>query len=198
MTKKQDKSVCLAEIVESSLTHFVAQSWQWNSCAPFGSLIVVATQTRTIFGIVHQIHTGSLEPGRYPFTYQKTEEELLAEQPQIFEFLKTTFHCVVVGFQEHEIMYHQLPPEPPKIHAFVGLATAVQYKQFFTDFHFLHLLFAASGIEHLDELILAVLHNSKKQHIVSEEKIVDLLELYSLLIGNDYKRLKLLVNRIGN
>lgn len=197
MTKILGKSACFAEVVESNLTQFIAQSWQWDNFAPFGSLVTISTKTRTLFGIVHQINTGSMESGRYPFTYQKTEEELLAEQPQIFEFLKTTFNCIIVGFQEHDLCYHRLPPEPPKIHAFVELANATQHKQFFAHSHFLHLLFATSGIEHLDELILAVLHNNKKYNTVSEEKTVALLELYSLLIGNDYRRLKLFVNRIG-
>ncbi|MCF7900082.1 hypothetical protein K9K77_01100, partial [Candidatus Babeliales bacterium] len=106
-----NKHHCFAEIVESSLTVWTAQSWEWNTFPEFGSLVVVPEKKRNLFGIVHQINTGSIEPGRYPFTYQKTQEELFKEQPQIFEFLKTTFSCITLGYQEQEKMFHTIAPE---------------------------------------------------------------------------------------
>ena len=82
--KTINKRTYFAEIVESSLTNWTAQSWDWDMFPAFGTLVVVPENKRSLFGIVYQINTGSLEPGRYPFTYQKTQEELLKEQPQIF------------------------------------------------------------------------------------------------------------------
>ncbi len=89
-----------AEVIESSLHGWLAQSWQWDTFPSFGSIVTIQGKKRTHFGIVHQIQTGSMDPVRYPFPYQKTEEELLKEQPQIFEFLKTTFSCLIIGYQE--------------------------------------------------------------------------------------------------
>ena len=57
-------------------------------------MVTIQAPGRTVCGIVHQVQTGSMDPVRYPFAYQKTEAELRAEQPQIFEFLKTTFSCL--------------------------------------------------------------------------------------------------------
>lgn len=196
MKSATNKKHCFAEVVESSLTSWTAQSWQWDTFPEFGSLVCVQTKKRTLFGIVNQINTGSMEPGRYPFTYQKTEEELLAEQPQIFEFLKTTFSCITLGFMEHEVMVHQRAPEPPKIHAFVGALTPEEYKQFFFSSNYLHLLFGAPGIENVDELLLALLRTAQKQQILCEDKLQEIIETTSLLIGNDYRRLKLLVQRV--
>lgn len=185
-----------AEVVESRLTHFTGQSWKWDNFAQFASLVTVKADNCTLYGVVHQIATGSLEPGRYPFTYQKTQEELLKEQPQIFEFLKTTFDCVVVGFCHHEKMTFQLPPKPAKIHAFIKPATQHEYVQFFSQPHFLHLLFSNTIIENIDEVILGLIRNGTQHKAVSSEKITGMIELYSLLIGNDYKRLKLLTSRL--
>ena len=196
MKTENNKHHCFAEIVESNLTEFTAQSWQWDTFPEFGSLVIVETNKRILFGVVHKIQTGSLEPGRYPFTYQKTEAELLAEQPQIFEFLKTTFSCLVLGFTEYEVLYHQLAPEPPKIHSFVGPATSAQTKQFFSSTNYLHLLFGAPGLEQIDELILALLRTAKKQKLLSEDKLEQFIDNFSLLIGNDYRRLKIFTNRI--
>jgi len=191
-----DKPHFFAEVIESSLQGFTAQSWQWDTFPEFGSLVTVTTKKRTLFGVVDTISTGSIEPGRYPFTYQKTEEELLTEQPQIFEFLKTSFSCIILGFSEHEIMLYHRAPEPPKIHAFVSLATPIEYKRFFACHNYLHVLASSQHTESLDELMLALLRNAHQQKLLDHAKLESFIEIYSLLIGNDYRRLKLFIQRI--
>src|SRR5581483_7495590 len=175
-----------AEIMESSLHGWVAQCWQWNQAPSFGSMVAIESSKRTIFGIVHQVQTGSMDPMRYPFPYQKTEEELLAEQPQIFEFLKTSFSCLSMGYQEPGKMFYLLSPEPCKIHAFVRPMTKDHYQQFFSDERYLHLLFGLSNqVFNLDELLLALLKNLSDMEILSQEKIAHFVETFSLLSGND-------------
>jgi hypothetical protein len=186
----------LAEVVESSLKEFTAQSWQWDLVPPFGSLITVKDKRRTLFGIVYNITTGSMDPLRYPFTYQKTEEELLNEQPQIFAFLKTNFNCLNLGYKEQGKIFYLTSPEPPKIHAFVQEATREEYQEFFSKDRYLHLLFNhASQTGSLDDLLLALLKNLKLLNLLSEEKTVAFLESFSLLTGNDYRHLKLFLQR---
>src|SRR3989338_10123191 len=114
-----DKSQFFAEIVESSLTTWTAQAWQWKTFPPFGSLVIAQTETRTIFGIVCAISTGAQDTHRTTFIYQKTEAELLAEQPHIFAFLKTMFSCNTVGFIDQNKLIHQLCPQPPSLHTFI-------------------------------------------------------------------------------
>src|SRR5688572_1232002 len=145
-----------AEIIESSLATWKAQCWSWDTFPAFGSLVVVERNTISHIGVVCGIETGALEQGRYPFTYQKTEEELMAEQPQIFEFLKTSFSCLTLGYTAGHTVYHQLAPEPPKIHSFVSPAPADLVNRFLASPAYLHLLFAAQGSCNLDELILAL------------------------------------------
>jgi len=194
--KTINKRTYFAEIVESSLTNWTAQSWDWDMFPAFGTLVVVPENKRSLFGIVYQINTGSLEPGRYPFTYQKTQEELQKEQPQIFEFLKTTFSCITIGYQEHEKIFHAICPAPPKIHSFVGPLQQLEYKQFFISPTFMQLLFNSSSLENIDELLIALITNLKKQDILSPEKLSELIDTYTLLIGNDYRRLKLFLSRL--
>ena len=188
-----------SEVIESSLHGWLAQSWQWNTFPSFGSLMGIITEKRTLFGIVHQIKTGSMDPIRYPFPYQKTQEELLREQPQIFEFLKTTFLCLSMGYQEKGKIYYLLPPEPPTIHAFVYPLTADMQKQFFYQEHYLHLLFSlADQVQNLDELLLALLRTQAELKLLSDEKLQQFTNAFSLLTGNDYRRLKLFLHRVEN
>ena len=191
-----DKHHYVAEIVESSLYTWTAQCWRWDHIPEFGSLVHVHNKKRTIYGLVHAITTGSLDSNRYPFTYQKTEEELMTEQPQIFEFLKTHITCITLGFEEHEKIIYQIPPEPPKIHAFVGPAQTQALKVFFAQPDFLHLLFQSPEITQIDELFLGLLRHLKKHNLLTEEKVTQYLEILTLLIGNDYRRLSILIQRI--
>ena len=190
------KEAPFAEIIESSLHSWKAQCWQWNQFPSFGSIVTIKSGLRTIFGIVHQIQTGSMDPTRYPFPYQKTEEELMREQPQIFEFLKTTFSCITIGYREKGRIYYLLAPEPPKIHTFVTNATIEEVKQFFVNDTYLHLLFGLSSqIFNLEELLLAMINHQVKLNIFSKDKINSFIETFSLLTANDYRRLKLFLQR---
>jgi hypothetical protein len=191
---KQEKY--FAEVIESSLTGWLAQSWQWDSFPSFGSFVAVENRSRTIFGIVHQVQTGSMDPVRYPFPYQKTEEELLREQPQIFEFLKTTFSCITIGYQEKGSISYLIAPEPPKIHSFIMHPTSDIRKSFFANNRYLHLLFTHSAsIFNIDELMLALLKQYLELNILSKEKLMTFMQTYSLLTGNDYRRIKLFLQR---
>ena len=184
-----------AEVIESSLVGWTSQSWQWNRFPSFGSLVTIENNQRTLFGLVYQANTGSMDPARYPFPYQKTEKELLAEQPQIFEFLKTTFLSMTVGYLDNGRIVHLLAPEPPHIHAFVQEASLTESKLFFSNEQFLYLIFTSSAPINLDELLLATFNYQKKQGFLTQERLNKYIETYAILIGNDYRRLKIFTHR---
>jgi hypothetical protein len=192
----KENNKAFAEVIESSLTGWLAQSWHWDYFPTFGSIVTVETKKRTLVGIVYQIKTGSIDPVRYPFTYQKTEEELMHEQPQIFEFLKTTFSSLIIGYREKEKIFYQLAPEPPKLHACVSSASTQLHQDFFLHDHYLHLLFALSNnLFNLDELLLAILKQLSDQHLLQQNSLEKFVDTFSLLTGNDYRRLKLFLQR---
>ncbi|MBI2353229.1 hypothetical protein HYV11_03255 [Candidatus Dependentiae bacterium] len=185
-----------SEIIESSLSSWTAQCWQWDHFPIFGSLVTTTQHNLQIFGVVHSIKTGACDPIRQPIAYQKTEEELKREQPQIFEFLQTTFNCLTIGYQEKEKFFYHLPENPPKIHSFVLNATTEQYQDFFSQEQFLHLLFNVSNqIFNLDELLLAILKQLIKRKIIHPKNINNFIETFSMLCKNDYQKLKIFLQR---
>jgi hypothetical protein len=191
-----NKQNCFAEVIESSLTSWLAQSWSWDTFPEFGSFVAIEGKKRTLFGLVHHVQTGSMDPVRYPFPYKKTEEELLQEQPQIFEFLKTTFSCVTIGYQEKKTISYLIAPEPPKIHSFITRPTVEMSKIFFASTHYLHLLFTHSAqIFNMDELMLALLKQHMDLTILTKDKMIAFMQTYALLTGNDYRRIKLFLQR---
>jgi len=187
-----------AEIIESSLDSFLAQCWQWDNFPKFGSLVQVENDELTILGCVVAIQTGSMDPMRYPFPHQKTLDELKIEQPQIFEFLKTTFTVKVLGYKESATTY-TLPPYPGKIHSFVEVCPPKLAHEFFSKPDFLYLIFSATNpIENFDDLLLAILKQLSSAKQLSNNLFDDFSQTLSLLTGNDYRRMKLLLKRIGS
>lgn len=187
-----------AEIIESSLQSWLAQSWQWNHFIPFGSLVTVECDNLTLFGLVFQIQTGSMDPTRYPFPYQKTTQELLNEQPQIFAFLKTTFSCITAGYAQQDNISYLLPPHPPHIHAFVTSASEDAYRTFFSGEQYLHLLFTLSSVGgfNIDELLLSIFKHLMQLGLLPHDRLTSLMHVYLLLTNNDYRRMKLFLQRL--
>jgi hypothetical protein len=186
-----------AEVVESSLHQFKAQSWEWDQFPAYGTLVSIDQRPYTLYGLVHETHTGSMDPTRYPFTYQKTEEELRKEQPQIFEFLKTTFSCILLGFSEKGKIHYSAAPYPAKIHAFVQSAESEKARTFFAHTQWLHRLFSLSNeMGNIDDLLLACLAQQKSPGQKSERSLSSFINAYALLTGNDYRRIKLFLQRV--
>ena len=53
----------------------------------------------------------------------------------------------------------------------------------------------ANGIGNIDELLLAILKQHVMLNILSEDSLDNFMQRYSLLIGNDYRRIKLFLQR---
>lgn len=185
-----------AEIIESSLSSWRAQCWQWDSIPAYGSIVTVKTNSRTLFGLVHDTSTASADTHRTVFTYKKTQEELKRDHPHIFEFLHTTFQCITLGYSEQEHVIYQPAPEPPKIHAFVMPATKTDLQSLFAHEQYLHTLFShAQNLFSLDDVVLALMKHIADQDLLHDERFSRIIKTFSLLTGNDYRRLKLFLQR---
>lgn len=194
MTQKANKP--FGEVIESSLHHFKTHMWQWDDFPPYGSLVSIEQKPYTYIGLVYEVSTGSLDPSRSPFAYQKTEAELKAEQPQIFEFLKTTFCSVTLGYIYQDRCHYTVPPHPAKIHQFVQQTNHARAYQFIRSPLWLQRLFSlTSVITNIDELLLAVISAQQKNKPLEKSHVHAFMQTYALLTGNDYRRIKLFLGR---
>ena len=196
-SSKQDHY--FSEVIESSLNHFVAQCWQWNILPTFASLVEVHNNQQIILGCVTQIKTESSDPTRKPFAYQKTEAELLNEQPQIFELLKSTFTVHIIGYKDlttNKVIY-RTPLQPSKIHAFVKQTSEQIFAEVFSQPHFLPMFFTfQNSTTNLEELLLAILCQVHQKNLITKEFFHTFYQNFALLNSNDYKRVKLFFERI--
>ena len=122
----QDAEV--GEVIGSSNTEFIAESTLLHDSPPFGSFIKVKGR-ETIYGVVFNAYTHSLEPNRLAIAYHRSEQELRDEQPQIFELLKTKFEAVIIGYETEGAIRQYLPPQPPRLHSFVHVCQPMEVRR---------------------------------------------------------------------
>jgi len=199
MMKQQSNKTYFAEIISSNISTWQAQTWQWDIMPEFGSLVTVIDNGRTIFGIVYDISTSPIDAIRQPIPYKMTQEELLQNQPQIFQFLKTSFSCIALGYKEqHDTIYYNLPPQPPKMHTFVGYATRQELELFFKNQQYLYIL--CNGTENLNtnELLLAIIKHQMSNKILTKELFNTLIQTFFRLNKNNYLQTKLFLSRVSD
>ncbi len=186
-----------AEVIAAKLNIWESLCWKWDMCPTFGSPIKVISGTTTLYGLVYEINTGASDPHRTPYAYQKTEQELKQDHPHIFSLLQTSFHTVILGYQENNALYYQWAPQPAKIHSFVYPLDHKETVALFTNDHYLSLIFSSvPPTTPIDELLLGLLTHLHKKALLSHEHLAAFLEHYGHVTGNDYKRLKLFLQRV--
>ncbi len=186
-----------AEVTESSLSSWRAQCWEWDTLPSHGALLAIQQGSRTIYGIVHAITIGPQDTQRTVFAYKKTEEQLKQDHPHIFEFLTSTVSCITLGYKEDNQIRYQMAPTPPKIHAFVTVPAPEELYQFFQDEQYLHILFAnIDQLVSLDDLLLALIEHMAASNNLTTDRFNRFVQTFSLLTANDYRRLKLFLQRV--
>ncbi len=190
---QQKTDIPFAEVMSSTLLSATAQCWQWNTPPTFGSLVWITNAPYSFLGIVTTITTAPADSFRTPIAYQKTPEQLQREQPQIFEFLATTFTIHVMGYQteNNSTILFRTPPRPSAIHAFVSTIDHHQALQIITNNLFLTNLIAHGHIiENLDDVLLATLHDTTQAIPCALEQLKDVGLQYAQFMASDYRRTK--------
>ncbi len=186
----------IAEVVESSTTLFVAECRELHVSPAFGSFVRVES-TPSIYGVVFQVLTHSMEPNRRVTAYGKTEEELRLEQPQIFELLKTEIRVLVVGFRDEAGGIRQfLPPQPPRIHSFVYACSPAEVREFTVQTDYLRTLLGVPGLP-ADELLIASTRAALGANGGDEGFLLRTCKEIAMLFCEDYGRLTSILRRIG-
>jgi len=186
----------VAEVIESSTREIVAECRELHRSPPFGSFVRIDAEPNTIYGLVSNVSTRSIEPYRRPTAYGKTEEELWTEQPQIFELLKTEFQAMILGYRNRTACHQLLPPQPPRIHSFVYECEPDEVRQFTEDLDFLRVI-GAGGRGTSDELLIAAARTALNAHGQDRSYLIALGKELARLLRDDYDRLSSLVRRIA-
>lgn len=189
----------IGEVVEASTTELTAQCYELYNSPPLGSLIKTIVSSFEMYGVVYNVATTGLEPGRRPIARGKdesSEEEIYRSSPQLLKLLRTEFNVVVIGHRTAEKIVHYLPPNPARIHSFVYKCSSEEVKEFSQSFDFLNVLINASLPVPGEELVAAVL---RQMSVVQDEPrrfLITAGKELAMLLGGDFNRLNTIIGKI--
>lgn len=188
----------VAEVIESSTTECVAQSYELDNAPPLGSLVSVprADGAITIYGVVAAIQTLPLDPARKPIARGKnatTLQDIHDQHPQLRELFRTEFTFKVLGYEEASTVHHYLPPQPPEIHQLVYTCTGEQVHKFTDVLAFLPLLLSGRDA---DEVAGAFLRTAATTRPNPQPFLVQAGKAAVDLLRGDAPRLNALLARL--
>lgn len=189
----------VGEVVESSTAEFTAQCYELYESPPLGSLVKTAGDSLVQYGIVYNVTTTGIEPGRRPIARGKneaTEADIYRSSPQIEKLLRTEFSALAVGHRQEGKLLYYLPPEPPRIHSFVYQCPPEEVAEFSGSFAFLPMLINARLAVPVEEVASAALRQMSKQAEDPERFLVTAGKELAILMGTDFGRLKAILGRL--
>jgi hypothetical protein len=189
----------VGEIIEASTTGFSAQCYELYQIPPLGSLVKSGDSSATIYGIVSNAATTSLEPGRKPIARgqdEKDEAAIYRSSPQLAKLLRSQFEAAVVGYREGDKLYQRLPPHPARIHGFVYRCPDQEVAEFGQSFDFLSILLNARLTVPAEELVGAALRRMSRAHKDPRAFLVAAGKELAVLLSDDYARLKNILGRL--
>ena len=189
----------VGEVIEASTADFVAQCYELYQSPPFGSLVKTVDLPVELYGIVYNVTTTSLEPGRRPIARGKdeaSEEEIYKASPQLLKLLRSEFSALVVGHRQDGKLYHYLPPKPARIHGFVYLCSSEEIKGFSQSFDFLNILVNTHLPVSIDELVAASLRQMSQAYEDRHTFLVAAGKELAILLSGQFNQLKAILGRI--
>ena len=195
----------LGEVVEASTTQIVAQCYELYTAPPLGSLVRCGTSDAlggdgdAVYGIVYEVSTRSIDPGRRPIARGKDEDDedaVYEANPQLSRLLSTEFRALVVGHRRDGVLYRWLAPLPPRIHSFVYACSDDDLREFSSALDFAPILLSAPIVA-TDDVLAAFLKTASAVHRDPSRFLVSAGRQLTPLLGGELQRLNGILHRIA-
>ena len=93
----------LGEVIQASTAGYSAQCYELFRSPPFGSLVITREGDLELYGLVYNVSTAGIEPGRRAVARGKdevNEADIYRSNPQLSKVLRSEFQVLVVGFEQ--------------------------------------------------------------------------------------------------
>ena len=193
-----DRVDAVGEIVEASLTSFVAETpdSRLYEAPPFGSVVrFVGEDDEIVYGVVAAVETGSIEPNRRAAAFWQSEDDLRKSQPQIFELLSTRFTAIIAAHRSGGVLRLRLPPRPPRVHGFIYECTPAEIREVTGDPAILRPMLEAP-FPCGDDLVAALLRQGAPTQDDPRAFLVSAGKYLALLLRDDYPRLQAIIRKL--
>lgn len=202
----------IAEVIETSTSEFLAQCLEpedlnYAVMPPFGSWVRSLDEEsgHQIYAVVYHATTAPIDSVHRARALGLSLQDLREQQPQIFAMLKTEFRAAIVGFcpgsetrrlaEAGAEIRQYLPPRPPQVHQAVYRCTADEVVQFSENLDFLRSLLQIGGAP-VDSLTAAAIRTVYQLRQGDRAWLVRAGRMLSLLLKDDYDRLRIILNQI--
>ncbi|MBW4466043.1 MAG: hypothetical protein KME07_11470 [Pegethrix bostrychoides GSE-TBD4-15B] len=204
----------IAEVIETATTEFLAQCLEpedlsFATMPPFGSWVKANDEDSgsQIYAVIYHVTTSPIDSVHRARALGLSLPELREQQPQIFAMLKTEFRAVIVGYQPLAVnrngsshreldkaVYQHLPPRPPQVHQAVYYCEPDEIIHFSEQLDFFRTLLQTQGAP--DSLAAAVLREIYRLRQADRDWLVQAGRNLSLLLKDDYDRLRVILNQV--
>ncbi|BAZ15117.1 hypothetical protein NIES4071_69870 [Calothrix sp. NIES-4071] len=198
----------IAEVIETTTTEFLAQCLEPDDLSfppmpPFGSWVKSQDEEsgNQVYAVVYHATTMPIDSVHRARALGMSLADLREEQPQIFAMLKTEFRAAIVGFEQPMnnnstgAVYQYLPPRPPQIHQAVYRCEPEAIVKFSEELDFLRTLLTISGAP-IDSLTAAAIREVFQLRKADREWLIKAGRTLSILLKDDYDRLKYILSQI--
>lgn len=212
----------IAEVIETSTTEFLAQCLEpedlnFAVMPPFGSWVksIDEESGNQIYAVVYHATTSPIDSVHRARALGLSLQELREQQPQIFAMLKTEFRAAIAGFrpasddsptdakgarqlslgQSGDRIFYHLPPRPPQVHQAVYYCTSQDVIEFSERLDFVRTLLQISSAP-VDSLTAAALREIYQLRKGDRTWLVQAGRMLSLLLKDDYDRLRIILDQI--
>lgn len=200
----------MGEVVETSLTHYIAQSYELDQSPPFGGLVRVKDRSGRceIFGAVSHIATAGIDSGRRAVARSAgrpglADEQVYQDNPQLSRLLKTEFEVVILGWRrvdgvEPGRISYVFPDYPPPIHYSVALCSPAQTVEFTDKTLYLRTLLNTENAGSVEELVAAVLRRgaeARGDRTKGRNYLIETGRALARLLKEDYERLRTILEK---
>ena len=205
----------IAEVIETATTEFLAQCLEpddlsFPAMPAFGSWVKSQDEEsgNTVYGVVYYATTSPIDSVHRARALGLSLEELREQQPQIFAMLKTEFRVAIIGFEtsgegengakgkgNRGTIYQYIPPRPPQIHQAVYQCEPDEIVYFSEQLDFLRTLLQVSNAP-VDSLTAAAIREVYQLRKLDRNWLVEAGRTISLLLKDDYDRLRVILKQI--
>lgn len=183
----------IGEVIQSTSTHFVSESFELNHPPALGSLVKVRIgEGSDLYGVVCYGETSSVDPGRGAVrrsTEEVYDDRVYEENPQLQHVLRTEFTSLSVGVIEGGVVVQHLPAQPPALHFSVRSCSSEEIVLFTENLYYFRLLVGASGVVPVEQVLAAnvqqVYHGRGKDKVWLERAAREIANL----LKHDYDAL---------
>ena len=160
------------------------------------AILAADSPNGTLYALVYAAATNSAEPGRRPAAYGLDENQLRAEQPQIFDLLATEFSAMHIGFVDQKMLRSGTPPRPARLHAMVYPCTEPEIAALTEMPDFVRLTLNAASAGDSDMLCAACLRNAYLARNLDFRYLVHAGIQLANLLRDEPERLAALLRRL--